>query len=88
MVLKMEGTVISHNHSITDAALEARKVYGYGRASSDKQENSAIAQQTRIDSTVPLVSGQYVRSYIDDGVSAKWVPYYDRPGFRKLMGAI
>lgn len=62
-------------------------LYGYARVSTDKQENSADAQQARIESFA-LAHGQPVaRMFVDEDVSGS-VPLQDRPQGKLLWDEV
>lgn len=72
-------------------------IFGYARASSDRQVESvpkqlewigdhAVAYKPELKAGLPQWLREYV--YIDDGVSAESTPYYERPAFVALSKAI
>ncbi len=73
------------SHTTVDPALLARRVWGYARASSDKQDDSVPAQTDYITALAPCVPGRFACIRTDPGQSATSTPYHERPGFSRLM---
>ena len=62
------------------------RVFGYARASSDRQEDSVPMQEELIRKKAEQMGGRLVRTWVDDDVSATDVRWSERRGFTGLMG--
>ena len=60
-------------------------IFGYSRASDDKQENSPEMQQEKIKARVEFLDGVWAGVFCDFDVSGRWVPFQKRPVGQMLI---